>query len=164
MQHRNLWNQNTAINVKKWNEFFWNDSPTNKAYANKFPSYFILGYLSKNFGLCHESIEDNPRTIKYLNANDPNICVKIEGLICEKHPLKLTEAIYLKKHLDIQLSMHAFNFCRMDFHTVKYYINNLASLDADPIFFSKIIVVTGDEIWIQRFHTPNYFKIYAKKF
>lgn len=60
-------------------------------YGDSSPSYFIIKYWAKQFKWGRESIEDDPRSGRPVEATTPEITAKVEKLVLQDRRLKASQ-------------------------------------------------------------------------
>ena len=138
-------------------------------YGEDAPSYFQVKYWSKLFRWGRESINDDPKSGRPVEARTEDIVGKVENLVLKDRRVKISvianevcisEASVLKiLHDDLGMKKVSARWIpRLLTPEQKLYRKevsreNLAELEWDKIFLSRII--TGDETWVHHWNPPT---------
>lgn len=131
-------------------------------YGDEAPSYFTVKYWSKQFRWGRESTEDDPRSGRPSDATNPEVSRKVETMVLGDRRLKVStiaKALNISEPSVLTILHDKLGLSKVSARWVPRLLtpeqklrrqeisqNHLASLEADPDFFSKI--VTGDETWV----------------
>lgn len=131
-------------------------------YGDDAPSYFTIKFWSKQFRWGRESIEDDPRSGRPLEATNSEMCDKVEAMVLEDRRMKVSTiatALGISEPSVLTILHEKLGMNKVSARWVPRLLtpeqktrrqqicqNNLDLLEADAEFLTRI--VTGDETWV----------------
>ena len=131
-------------------------------YGNNGPSEYTVKFWAKQFKWGRDSIEDDPRAGRPVEATSSDICEKIEGLVANDRRIKISSlavqcgvsegTVFDILHNRLGMSKVSARWVPKNLSALQKRTradlnkNNLENQENPEDFFAKL--VTGDETWV----------------